>query len=381
MQLTQDEGTRYARQLMLPEVGEGGQRKLKSASVLCIGAGGLGSPLLIYLAAAGVGRLGIVDDDKVALSNLHRQVVHGTTAVGKLKTESARAMLRELNPHVTVTLHSERLTSANALAILDGYDVVVDATDNFPTRYLVNDACVWLKKPNVYGAIFRFEGQATVFAPSLGGPCYRCLYPEPPPAGSVPNCAEAGVLGVLPGIIGCLQTVETMKLILGQGQLLLGRLLLYDALQARFRELKLKRDPTCPVCGTHPTITKLIDYEAFCGLSQPADVAPNPDEVTVFDMNEALRDPSRHIVVVDVREPPEFLMARVEGTVQMPLSVLPQRFGELDRSRMLYLHCKSGVRSMKALKFLRQNGFENVKSVKGGITAWSDQVDSRVPKY
>ena len=368
--------------MILPEVGIEGQTKICSASVLCVGAGGLGSPIALYLAAAGVGKLGVVDFDAVELSNLQRQVIHGTPDVGRPKTESARDTLRRINPNLEVTLHPVRLTSQNALDILRPYDIVVDGTDNFPTRYLTNDACVLLKKPNVYGSIFRFEGQASVFAPHLGGPCYRCLYPEPPPPGLVPSCAEGGVLGVLPGIIGLIQATEILKLILGTGVSLLNRLLLYDALEMKFRELKLRRDPQCPVCGEHPTVTRLIDYEGFCGLSpQTENATLHPDEVTVQEMKAALENPKLGIKVIDVREPTERELARVEGVPLLPLSQLSERFAELDPEQTYYLHCKAGGRSLQAVQFLRQQGFKHLKSVKGGITAWSEQIDPSVPKY
>ena len=350
--------------------------------MLCIGAGGLGSPIALYLAAAGVGKLGLVDFDSVDLTNLQRQVIHGTADVGRPKTESARDTLRRINPNVEVTLYPERLTSENALQVLRPYDIVVDGTDNFPTRYLTNDACVLLKKPNVYGSIFRFEGQASVFAPHLGGPCYRCLYPEPPPPGMVPSCAEGGVLGVLPGLIGLIQATEILKLILGAGATLLNRLLLFDALQMKFRELKLKRDPQCPLCGEHPTLTRLIDYEDFCGVAKtPETDTMHPDEVTVLDMKAALDNPALGIKVIDVREPSEQQIARVEGVPLLPLSQLPQRFTELDPGQSYYFHCKAGGRSLQAVQFLRQQGFQHLKSVRGGITAWSEQIDPRVPKY
>jgi sulfur-carrier protein adenylyltransferase/sulfurtransferase len=382
VQLNDEQRRRYSRHLILPEVGLEGQTKICSASVLCVGAGGLGSPIALYLAAAGVGKIGLVDFDAVELSNLQRQIIHGTPDVGRPKTESARDTLRRINPNVEVTLHPGRLTSQNALEVLRPYDIVVDGTDNFPTRYLTNDACVLLKKPNVYGSIFRFEGQASIFAPHLGGPCYRCLYPEPPPPGLVPSCAEGGVLGVLPGIIGLIQATEILKLILGAGVSLLNRLLLYDALEMKFRELKLRRDPQCPVCGEHPTVTQLIDYEGFCGLTPQAEKnAMHPDEVTVQEMKAALENPNLAIKVIDVREPNEQQIARVEGVPLMPLSQLPQRFTELDPEQTYYLHCKAGVRSLQAVQFLRQQGFKHLKSVKGGITAWSDQIDPRVPKY
>ena len=382
MQLNNEEIRRYSRHLILPEVGLSGQKKICSTSVLCIGAGGLGSPIAMYLAAAGIGRLGLLDFDAVDFSNLQRQIIHGTPDVGRLKIESARETIQGINPHVEVVLHNTRICSENALEIIGKYDIVVDGTDNFPTRYLTNDACVLLKKPNVYGSIFRFEGQASVFAPHLGGPCYRCLYPEPPPPGLVPSCAEGGVLGVLPGIVGCIQATEILKLALGKGASLIGRLLLFNALDMKFRELKLRRDPECPLCGEHPTIHELIDYEQFCGIPAEA-VAPasNPDEVTVQAMREALVNPKLGIHVIDVREPDEQEIVRVEGVPLFPLSVLPQRFTELDPNQRYYLHCKSGVRSMKALKFLREQGFKYLKSVKGGISAWSDEIDSTMPKY
>lgn len=382
MELTNDEIRRYSRHLILPEVGVEGQKKIRSTSVLCIGAGGLGSPIAMYLAAAGVGKLGLVDFDVVDFSNLQRQILHGTEDVGKPKGESAKETLSRINPGVEVELHNVALTSDNAMDIVAKYDIVVDGTDNFPTRYLTNDACVLLKKPNVYGSIFRFEGQASVFAPELGGPCYRCLYPEPPPPGMVPSCAEGGVLGILPGIIGCIQATEIIKLALGQGSPLIGRLLLYNALDMKFRELKLRKDPKCPVCGDNPTVTELIDYEQFCGVPLETE-APDTsaDEVSVEDMKKALEDPSLNIKVIDVREPDEYEIAHVEGVPQVPLSVLPQRFTELDPNQSYYVHCKSGVRSMKALNFLREQGFKYVKSVKGGILAWSEDIDPDVPQY
>lgn len=382
MDLSRDAIRRYSRHVMLPEVGLEGQKKICSTSVLCIGAGGLGSPIAMYLAAAGIGKLGILDFDTVDESNLQRQLLHGTEDVGRAKTDSARDAIRHLNPLVEVILHRERITSANAIEIIRPYDIVVDGTDNFPTRYLTNDACVLLKKPNVFGAIYKFEGQASVFAPHLGGPCYRCLYPEPPPPGSVPSCGEAGVLGVLPGIIGCLQATEILKLALGIGTSLLGRLLVYDALEMKFRELRLRRDPQCPLCGEHPTITRLIDYEQFCGV-QPnlAEATCSPDEVTVQEMKRALDNPSLGIKVVDVREPDECEIARVEGVPLLPLSQLAARFKELDPDQTYYLHCKAGGRSLKALRFLRDQGFRNLKSVKGGIAAWSTEIDPSVPKY
>lgn len=382
MQLSNDEIRRYSRHLILPEVGLAGQKKICSTSVLCIGAGGLGSPIAMYLAAAGVGKLGLLDFDTVDFSNLQRQIIHGTEDVGRPKSESARDTIKGINPNVEVVLHNTRITSENAMEIIAGYDIVVDGTDNFPTRYLTNDACVLLRKPNVYGSIFRFEGQASVFAPHLGGPCYRCLYPEPPPPGMVPSCAEGGVLGVLPGIVGCIQATEILKLALGRGVSLIGRLMLFNALDMKFREVKLRRDPKCPLCGENPTIRHLVDYEQFCGISsEPVVAGLDPDEVTVQDMQRALKDPVLNIRVVDVREPDEYEIARVQGVALLPLSVLGQRFTELDPNQQIYLHCKGGVRSMKALKFLREQGFKHVKSVRGGILAWSEEVDSSVPKY
>ena len=382
MDLGPDELRRYARHLILPEVGLAGQKKICSTSVLCVGAGGLGSPIALYLAAAGVGRLGIVDFDTVEFSNLQRQVIHGMADLGKPKGESARAAIEQLNPGCQVTLHPVRITAANAMELIAPYDIVVDGTDNFPTRYLVNDACVLLKKPNVYGSIFRFEGQASVFAPHLGGPCYRCLFPEPPPPDAVPNCAEGGVLGVLPGIIGCIQATEIIKLALGRGRSLLGRLLLFDALNMSFREIKLRRDPQCPLCGDHPTIHQLIDYEQFCGVKpHNPDPAMHPDEVSVQDLKQALDNPALGIQVIDVREPEEYEIARLPGVPLIPLAELPQRFGELDRNRTIYLHCKAGMRSMRAVQFLQSQGFDKVKSVRGGILAWSREINPSVPIY
>jgi len=382
MELNNDEIRRYSRHLILPEVGLGGQKKICSTSVLCIGAGGLGSPIAMYLAAAGIGKIGILDFDSVDFSNLQRQIIHGTPDVGRPKTQSAKETLNRINPNVEVVLHNARITSENALDLIRPYDIVVDGTDNFPTRYLTNDACVLLKKPNVYGSIFRFEGQASVFAPHLGGPCYRCLYPEPPPPGMVPSCAEGGVLGVLPGIVGTIQATEILKLALGKGSSLVGRLLLFNALDMKFRELKLRRDPECPICGDKPTIKELIDYEMFCGITpEPAVPTQNPDEVTVQEMKRALSNPKLGIKVIDVREPDEYEIAHIEGVPLVPLSMLQQRFTELDPNQQYYIHCKSGVRSMKALLFLREQGFKYLKNVKGGINAWAEEIDQSVPKY
>jgi sulfur-carrier protein adenylyltransferase/sulfurtransferase len=382
MQLNNDEIRRYSRHLILPEVGLAGQKKICSTSVLCIGAGGLGSPIAMYLAAAGIGKLGIVDFDSVDFSNLQRQIIHGTADVGRAKSESAKETIASINPNVEVVLYNTRITSENAFDLINGYDIVVDGTDNFPTRYLTNDACVLLKKPNVYGSIFRFEGQASVFAPHLGGPCYRCLYPEPPPPGMVPSCAEGGVLGVLPGIVGCIQAAEILKLALGKGSSLIGRLLLFNALDMKFRELKLRRDPQCPLCGDNPTIKQLIDYEQFCGITpEPAAASSNRDEVSVQEMKRALDDKKLNIRVIDVREPDEYQIAHVDGVPLIPLATLPQRFTELDPNQTLYIHCKSGIRSLKAVRFLQEQGFKYAKSVRGGITAWTDEIDSSVPKY
>src|SRR5580765_644399 len=382
MQLNNDEIRRYSRHLILPEVGLSGQKKIRGTSVLCIGAGGLGSPIAMYLAAAGIGKLGILDFDVVDFSNLQRQIIHGTDDVNRPKTESAKETIASINPNCEVVIHNVRISSDNALDLIGQYDIVVDGTDNFPTRYLTNDACVLLKKANAYGSIFRFEGQASVFAPHLGGPCYRCLYPEPPPPGMVPSCAEGGVLGVLPGIVGCIQATEILKLALGKGSSLVGRLLLFNALDMKFRELKLRRDTQCALCGENPTITKLIDYEMFCGITpEPETAAQNPDEVTVHDMKKALADPKLGIKVIDVREPDEYEIAHIDGVPLVPLSTLSQRFTELDPNQQYYIHCKSGIRSMKALTFLREQGFKYLKNVKGGITAWADEIDPNVPKY
>ena len=380
-ELTREEVQRYSRHLIMPEVGVDGQRKLKAARVLCVGAGGLGAPASMYLAAAGVGTLGLVDFDAVDASNLHRQVIYDTTDVGKRKLEAARDRLTAMNPSVKVVMHELALTSKNALDVLKDYDVILDGTDNFQTRYLVNDACVLLGKPNAYGSIFRFDGQASVFAVK-GVPCYRCLYPEPPPPGLVPSCAEGGVLGVLPGVIGVIQATEAIKLILGSGQPLIGRLLLYDALQMRFRELKLRRDPECPICGDHPTIHALIDYDQFCGVvpahAQPA--ASGVPEVTVEQM-KAKMDRGEDFFLLDVREPNEYQICRIEGAKLIPLGELGQRTGELDRDRETIVHCKMGGRSAKAVSLLQERGFTRVSNLKGGILAWIDKVDPSQTKY
>jgi len=378
--LTKDEVLRYSRHLIMPEVGMEGQLKLKQAKVLLVGAGGLGSPLALYLAAAGVGHLGIVDFDVVDFTNLQRQVLHGTSDVGRSKLESAADTLREINPYVEVVPHEARLTSENALGILADYDLVADGTDNFATRYLVNDACVLTGKPNVYGSIFRFEGQASVFA-MREGPCYRCLYPEPPPPGLVPSCAEGGVLGVLPGIVGCIQALETIKLIIGKGEPLIGRLLLFDALHMRFRELKLRKNPECPACGEHPTIDHLIDYEEFCGIrGQEAEPMAAVPEITPVELKRMI-DEGRDFRLVDVREPHEFDICRIPGSVLMPLGDVPARMNELDSAQEIVVHCRSGMRSARAVELLQKAGFRRIHNLKGGILAWSDQVDPSVPKY
>lgn len=383
LSLTPPEVARYSRHLIMPEVGMEGQKRLKAASVLLIGAGGLGSPLGLYLAAAGVGRIGIVDFDVVDFSNLQRQILHGTPDVGRPKLQSAKERLQAINPEVQIDLYETRLTSANALTILAPYDIVIDGTDNFPTRYLVNDACVLLKKPNVYGSIFRFDGQASVFYPPQG-PCYRCLYPEPPPPGEVPSCAEGGVLGILPGLVGCIQATEGVKLILGKGSPLIGRLLLYDALQMRFQEFKVRRNPKCPMCGDKPTITKLIDYEQFCGI-RGQEVPPPPSgdsqwEITVEELKKRL-DQNDEVFILDVRNPEEFQICRIPGSSLLPLLELPQRFRELNPDQEMVIHCKSGMRSLKATNFLRQQGFRKVKNLKGGILAWATSIDLSMPKY
>jgi adenylyltransferase/sulfurtransferase len=380
-ELSKDEILRYSRHLIMPEVGMEGQLKLKKAKVLCIGAGGLGSPLTLYLAAAGVGRLGIVDFDVVDFTNLQRQVIHGTADVGKSKLASARESIREINPNVEVVGFETRLTSENALQLFESFDIIVDGTDNFPTRYLVNDACVLLGKPNVYGSIFRFEGQASVFY-ALKGPCYRCLYPEPPPPGLVPSCAEGGVLGVLPGIVGCIQAMETIKLIIGQGQTLIGRLLVFDALGVKFRELKLRKNPDCPVCGTHPTITRLIDYEQFCGIrgEEHTPVMVGIPELTPQEVKKMM-DEKQPFVLIDVREPHEFQICRIPGSTLIPLGEVAKRMHELDSAGEIVVHCRSGQRSARAVEFLMNAGFRKIHNLKGGILAWSDQVDPSVPKY
>src|SRR5881392_1655509 len=376
MQLSPAELQRYSRHLMMPEVTPDGQRRLKAARVLCIGAGGLGSPAALYLAAAGVGTIGIIDFDAVDLSNLQRQILHGTKDIGRSKLESARDRLHDINPKIDIELHECRFSSENATQLVSGYDVVVDGSDNFPTRYLSNDVCVFAHKPNVYGSVFRFEGQTTVFAPHLDGPCYRCLFPEPPPPDTVPNCAQAGVLGVLPGIIGMLQAIEAIKLIVGIGESLVGRLLHFDALKVTFRELKLRHDPQCPVCGENPTIFAPIDYDQFCGARDDASV-PGISVQQLKDKMEA----SNTFELIDVREPFEFEIARINGAKLIPLGEIPERADELDREQTLVVHCHSGRRSAEAVRLLKQRGFDNVYNLEGGIDAWSDFIDPTVPKY
>jgi adenylyltransferase/sulfurtransferase len=381
-ELTPDELNRYSRHLLLPEVGMEGQQRLKAARVLCIGTGGLGSPLALYLAAAGVGTLGMVDFDIVDASNLQRQIIHFTSDIGRSKLDSAAEKLLALNPALHVVKHETRLTSANALDILKDYDVVADGTDNFPTRYLVNDACVLLGIPNVYGSIFRFEGQASVFA-TKDGPCYRCLYPEPPPPGLVPSCAEGGVLGILPGLLGIIQATEALKLILGKGESLIGRLLLVDALAMRFRELKLRKNPDCPICGTHPTITALIDYEQFCGIV-PETKQENPvkngiPQMSVKELKQRL-DAGDDLLVLDVREPFEYQIANIGATL-IPQGEVAQRIAEIDPAREIVVHCRSGSRSQRIAEFLASSGYTRVSNLAGGIRAWADEIDPKVQKY
>ena len=378
--LSKEEILRYSRHLIMPEVGMDGQLKLKNARVLCIGTGGLGAPLGLYLAAAGVGRIGIVDFDVVDNTNLQRQVLFSTADVGKPKVAAAAARLRGLNPDITIDVHETALSSENALDLFKDYDIIVDGTDNFPTRYLVNDACVLLGKPNVYGSIFRFDGQITIFG-YPGGPCYRCLYPEPPPPGLVPSCAEGGVLGVLPGIVGTIQAAETLKLILGKGDPLVGRLLLFDALGMKFRELKLRKNPECPVCGEHPTVTKLIDYVEFCGIrgEEAPSTVTNIPEITPRELKARL-ERGDDLYILDVREPHEYQICNLGGHL-IPLGELSRRAAELDSSKEIVAHCRSGKRSADAVDFLRKAGFKKIWNLKGGILAWSDEVDPSVPKY
>ncbi|HYM09657.1 MAG TPA: molybdopterin-synthase adenylyltransferase MoeB [Bryobacterales bacterium] len=380
--LSNEEILRYSRHLIMPEVGMEGQIKLKNAKVLLIGAGGLGAPLGLYLAAAGVGTLGLVDFDVVDFTNLQRQVIHGTKDVGRPKLDSAADRIADINPFVKVVKHETMLSSENALDIFKDYDIVVDGTDNFPTRYLVNDACVLLGKPNVYGSIFRFEGQCTVFA-YQDGPCYRCLYPEPPPPGLVPSCAEGGVLGILPGLVGTMQATEAIKLIIGKGEPLVGRLMLFDALAMRFRELRIRKNPECPICGQHRTIHKLIDYQEFCGIPHH-EPPPQPGlrewEIDPVEV-KAKMDRGDQFYILDVREPHEYQICSIPGSHLIPLGDLPRRVNELNSADEIVAHCRSGVRSAKAVDFLRQAGFKKVKNMVGGILAWSDKVDPRVPKY
>lgn len=383
IEFSNDEIARYSRHLIMPEVTLDGQKKLKAAKVLCIGTGGLGSPIALYLAAAGVGTLGLIDCDTVDYSNLQRQILHGTKDVGRKKILSARDRIKDVNPNVQVELHDAFFTSANARGIVEGYDIVIDGTDNFPTRYLSNDICVFLKKPNIYGSIFRFDGQVTVFAPHLGGPCYRCLYPEPPPPGMVPSCAEGGVLGVLPGIIGVIQAIEAVKLIVGIGEPLIGRLLHFDALKMKFREFKVRKDPKCPVCSENPTITELIDYDTFCGIPQAAaaEAAELPVPEISVEQLKAKQEAGEKFVLLDVREPYEYDIARIPGSKLIPLGELHSRLSELDTADEIVIHCKMGGRSASALRELQAAGFSKLWNVEGGITAWADRVDPTVAKY
>ena len=385
MNLTNDQLNRYSRHIILPEVGMEGQQKLNAGKVLCIGSGGLGSPIILYLAAAGVGKLGIVDFDNVELSNLQRQIIHDEEWVGKPKNESAKTSVKLLNSDVKVVTYNERLTSKNATDIIKEYDIIVDGTDNFATRYLVNDAAVLLKKPNVYGSIFRFEGQASVFFAEKG-PCYRCLYPSPPPPGMVPSCAEGGVLGILPGIIGLIQSTEIIKLILGKGDSLIGRLLLFEALSMKFRELKIRKDPNCPICGKNATIKELIDYEEFCavrtgdGMEIKESDNKNDPEITPLELKKMI-DKKKHFTLIDVRDPHEYQICRIEGSILMPLSQLASHVNRLDQTGEIIAHCYSGKRSLDAVKFLNNLGFHSVRSLKGGIKAWSKEIDPTIPMY
>jgi adenylyltransferase/sulfurtransferase len=378
-----DEIARYSRHLIMPEVTLDGQKRIKAASVLCLGAGGLGSPIALYLAAAGIGRMGLIDYDIVDFSNLQRQILHGTDDVGRKKLNSAKDRIKAVNPNVQVDLHDTMFRSDNGMQLVQDYDIVIDGTDNFPTRYLSNDVCVLLKKPNIYGSIFRFDGQCTVFAPHLGGPCYRCMFPEPPPPGMVPSCAEGGVLGVLPGMIGVMQAIEAIKMIIGIGDSLIGRLVSFDALQMRFKEFKIRKDPNCPICGEHPTIHELIDYDQFCGIPQAdAETAKEMDVPTITATELKTRiDRQDKFVLIDVREPFEYEISRIPGSKLIPLGELPARLSELDSADDIVLHCKMGGRSAKALRILQEAGFRKLNNLQGGITAWSDDVDPSVPKY
>ncbi|MFP6638072.1 MAG: molybdopterin-synthase adenylyltransferase MoeB [Nitrospinaceae bacterium] len=384
MALTQDQINRYSRHLLLPEVGVEGQEKICNSKVLLIGTGGLGSPLALYLAAAGVGNLGMIDFDVVDFSNLQRQVVHGESTVGKLKVDSAKARISDLNSSINVTTYNMRLSSENVMKIFADYDIIVDGTDNFPTRYLANDACVLLKKPYIYGCILRFDGQASVFD-SRVGPCYRCLFPEPPPPGLVPSCAEGGVIGILPGIVGLIQANEVIKLVLGIGDSLVGRLLLFDALTMKFKEMKLRKDPSCPICGDNPTITELIDYEQFCGIVPPSELSADLDkEIGVKQVKEML-DAKHTFKLIDVREPSEYQICKIDAATLIPLGDIEakdlSKLNGLNPDDEIVLHCKAGMRSMKALKALEEMGFRNLKSMHGGINEWSEKVDSSVPMY
>ncbi len=384
MALTNDQIKRYSRHLIMPEVGVDGQEKLIKSKILLIGAGGLGSPLGLYLSAAGVGTLGLVDFDTVDFSNLQRQVIHGTEDVGRLKVESARDRINSINPEVKVNIYKERLTKENIFKIIEGYDVVIDGTDNFPTRYLVNDACVFKKKPLIYGSIFRFDGQVTVFK-TPEGPCYRCLYPEPPPPGMVPSCAEGGVLGILPGIVGVMQATEAIKIIIGKGEPLIGRLILFNAMEMRFREVKIQRDKDCPVCGEKPTIKDLIDYDLFCGIGRGEEATPETEqqleEVSVSELKKILDTRKEDVLVLDVREQEEYDIVHLSGSKLIPLGTLPSRVNELDTADEIYVHCKMGGRSAKAAQILKGFGFKKVKNVKGGIDAWAREIDRSLPRY
>jgi molybdopterin/thiamine biosynthesis adenylyltransferase/rhodanese-related sulfurtransferase len=381
--LSADDVARYSRHLLLPEINTAGQSRLKAARVLCLGAGGLGSPAALYLAAAGVGTIGLVDFDRVDISNLQRQVLYGTDDVGRLKLEAARERIRHSNPQIEVVSHASRFTSENAQEIIAPYDVIIDGSDNFPTRYLSNDVCVFARKPNIYGSVFRFEGQASVFAPHLGGPCYRCMFPEPPPPGAAPSCAEAGVLGVLPGIIGLVQATEALKLIIGEGESLIGRLMHFDALKMKFREFKLRRDPECPVCGEHPTIFQPIDYERFCAGPAAGDAVGAEETVASLSVQELKQKMDAHepFTLIDVREPWEYEIAHITGSRLIPLGELPQRLAELPRDGILVMQCHSGGRSEQGARVLLQAGFAKVYNLEGGIEAWSRDVDRTVPRY
>lgn len=381
--LSADDMARYSRHLLLPEIDLAGQTRLKSARVLCLGAGGLGSPAALYLAAAGVGTIGLVDFDRVDISNLQRQVLYGTGDVGRPKLEAARERIRDTNPNIEVISYASQFTSENAQDIIASYDVVIDGSDNFPTRYLSNDVCVFARKPNIYASVFRFEGQASVFAPHLGGPCYRCMFPEPPPPGAAPSCAEAGVLGVLPGIMGLVQATETLKLIIGEGESLVGRLLHFDALKMKFREFKLRRDPDCPVCGEHPTIFHPIDYEQFCAGQTAGDAVEADDMVASLSVQELKQKMDAHepLTLIDVREPWEYEIAQITGSRLIPLGELPERLAELPREGVLVIQCHSGVRSEQGARVLQAAGFANVYNLEGGIEAWASEVDRTMPRY